>query len=205
MDTGTVSTSARLKFSWILDESSKMEVVPLSSTSLGPSSHHHQPPLPPQSSASPQPPPDDHDSLPHVEAMSIFRRELQDLLDEDALLDNLPRDVRAEEVNLQIALEHGQAMTVNVRRADEKIMPIVVMQTATVRDLKNAIRRYIELQQDRDGTKKKLSWRYVWRAFYLAFDSEKLTEDRKKLKEYGIRNRAEVTFVKRLHSKAAGH
>ncbi|XP_071498930.1 U11/U12 small nuclear ribonucleoprotein 25 kDa protein-like [Diadema antillarum] len=180
-----------------------MEVVP--SLPLEPSSHHHQPPSLPHPPASPQPPPDDHDSLPHVEVMSIFRRELQNLLDEDALLDNLPRDVRAEEVNLQIALEHGQAMTVNVRRADEKIMPIVVMQTATVRDLKNAIRRYIELQQDRDGTKKKLSWRYVWRAFYLAFDGEKLTEDRKKLKEYGIRNRAEVTFVKRLHSKAAGH
>ncbi|KAF3855522.1 hypothetical protein F7725_016245 [Dissostichus mawsoni] len=50
--------------------------------------------------------------------------------------------VNLEEVNSQIALEYGQAMTVRVLKADGEIMPIVV-QNATVLDLKKAIRRFM--------------------------------------------------------------
>lgn len=35
---------------------------------------------------------------------------------------------------------------------------VVVMQTATVQDLKSAIKRYFELKQDREEIKKKISW-----------------------------------------------
>ncbi|KAF3844517.1 hypothetical protein F7725_007680 [Dissostichus mawsoni] len=51
--------------------------------------------------------------------------------------------VNLEEVNSQIALEYGQAMTVRVLKADGEIMPIVVVQNATVLDLKKAIRRFM--------------------------------------------------------------
>uniref|UniRef100_A0A672YC73 SNRNP25 ubiquitin-like domain-containing protein n=1 Tax=Sphaeramia orbicularis TaxID=375764 RepID=A0A672YC73_9TELE len=59
--------------------------------------------------------------------------------------------VTLEEVNSQIALEYGQAMTVRVLKADGEIMPIVVVQNATVLDLKNAICRFMELKQQREG------------------------------------------------------
>ncbi|KAF3837693.1 hypothetical protein F7725_009461 [Dissostichus mawsoni] len=55
----------------------------------------------------------------------------------------LHHKVNLEEVNSQIALEYGQAMTVRVLKADGEIMPIVVVQNATVLDLKKAIRRFM--------------------------------------------------------------
>lgn len=87
-----------------------------------------------------------------------------------------------EEVNSQIALEYGQAMTVRVLKADGEIMrkcpdlflfvpfhmsnlmkrppssAIVVVQNATVLDLKKAIRRFMELKQQREGGVKYVSW-----------------------------------------------
>ncbi|KAF3847125.1 hypothetical protein F7725_020153 [Dissostichus mawsoni] len=59
--------------------------------------------------------------------------------------------VNLEEVNSQIALEYGQAMTVRVLKADGEIMPIVVVQNATVLDLKKAIRRFMGRKQQREG------------------------------------------------------
>ncbi|XP_001199326.2 U11/U12 small nuclear ribonucleoprotein 25 kDa protein [Strongylocentrotus purpuratus] len=159
-------------------------------------------PLPPSPTSPRQP--GTEEPLSHVDAMAIVRKELGEILD-DPLLKDLPPDVCAEEVNLQIALEYGQAMTVIVRRAEGDVMPVVVMQTATVQDLKSAIKRYFELKQDREEIKKKISWRYVWRSYYLCFEGEKLTDDYKKIRDFGIRNRAEVTFAKRLHSKGGGY
>lgn len=87
-----------------------------------------------------------------------------------------------EEVNSQIALEYGQAMTVRVLKADGEVMrkcadlllfmlfymsslmkhpsssAIVVVQNATVLDLKKAIRRFMELKQQREGGVKHVSW-----------------------------------------------
>lgn len=101
-----------------------------------------------------------------------------------------------EEVNSQIALEYGQAMTVRVLKADGEVMrkslfsvymlfkfakpfilfwlkkseksktykllffliAIVVVQNATVLDLKKAIRRFMELKQQREGGVKHISW-----------------------------------------------
>ncbi|XP_041471763.1 U11/U12 small nuclear ribonucleoprotein 25 kDa protein-like [Lytechinus variegatus] len=160
-------------------------------------------PLPSSSPVSPRQP-GGEEPLSHLDAMAIVRKELGEVLD-DPLLEDLPQDVCVEEVNLQIALEYGQAMTVIVKRADGDLMPVVVMQTATVQDLKSAIKRYFELKQNREEIKKKISWRYVWRSYYLCFEGEKLTDDYKKLRDYGIRNREVVTFVKRLHSKGGGY
>nr|ACO51660.1 U11/U12 small nuclear ribonucleoprotein 25 kDa protein [Aquarana catesbeiana] len=120
---------------------------------------------------------------------------------QDPLLCDLPIQVTLEEINSQIALEFGQAMTVNVCKADKDIMPIVVVQNATVLDLKRAIQRYIQLKHQREGGIQHVSWKYVWRTYYLAFAGEKLDRDEKSLREYGIKNRDEVCFVKRLRNK----
>ncbi len=81
-----------------------------------------------------------------------------------------------------MALEYGQAMTVRVCKADGEVMrefswnsffisihlliltganlftAIVVVQSATVLDLKKAICRYMELKQQREGGVKHISW-----------------------------------------------
>lgn len=143
---------------------------------------------------------EDEEALPHSEFLDIFEEGLA-LMVQDPLLCDLPIQVTLEEVNSQVALEYGQAMTVRVCKADGEVMPIVVVQSATVLDLKKAIRRFMELKQQREGGVKHVSWKYVWRTFHLVFNGEKLEDDNRKLKDYGIRNRDEVTFLKKLRKK----
>ncbi|XP_077304933.1 U11/U12 small nuclear ribonucleoprotein 25 kDa protein [Lithobates pipiens] len=143
---------------------------------------------------------DAEEELPHAEVVDVFQEGLA-MMVQDPLLCDLPIQVTLEEINSQIALEFGQAMTVNVCKADKDIMPIVVVQNATVLDLKRAIQRYIQLKHQREGGIQHVSWKYVWRTYYLAFGGEKLDQDEKSLREYGIKNRDEVCFVKRLRKK----
>ncbi|KAL6086974.1 hypothetical protein STEG23_036669 [Scotinomys teguina] len=68
----------------------------------------------------------------------------------DPLLCDLPIQVTLKEVNSQIALEYGQGLTVRVCKMDGEVMPVVVVQNATVLDLKKAIQRYMQLKQERE-------------------------------------------------------
>ncbi|XP_072124696.1 U11/U12 small nuclear ribonucleoprotein 25 kDa protein isoform X2 [Mobula birostris] len=113
----------------------------------------------------------------------------------------LSLEVTLEEINSQIALEYGQAMTVKVKKGDGEIMPVVVIQNETVLDLKKAIQRYVQLKQEREGGTQYISWKYIWQTYHLTFNGEKLADDKMKLKDYGIRNRDEVTFIKKLRKK----
>ncbi|XP_066496423.1 U11/U12 small nuclear ribonucleoprotein 25 kDa protein [Tiliqua scincoides] len=135
----------------------------------------------------------------HAEVLALWQEALARLV-RDPLLCDLPAQVTPEEISSQVALEYGQAMTVRVRRADapEAPMPVVVVQNASVLDLKKAVQRFVQLKQEREGGIQHISWKYVWRTYTLAFGGEKLTDDKKKLREYGIRNRDEVCFVKKL-------
>ncbi|TMS14991.1 U11/U12 small nuclear ribonucleoprotein 25 kDa protein [Larimichthys crocea] len=65
---------------------------------------------------------EDEEALPHSEILDIFEEGLARLV-QDPLLCDLPIQVTLEEVNSQIALEYGQAMTVRVLKADGEIMP----------------------------------------------------------------------------------
>lgn len=142
---------------------------------------------------------EDEEALTHSELLDIFQEGLARLV-QDPLLCDLPIQVTLEEVNSQIALEYGQAMTVRVRKACGEVMPIVVVQNATVLELKKAISRYMVLKQQREGGIRHFSWRYVWRTYHLAFEGQKL-DNNNKLRDYGIRNRDELTFMKRHRNK----
>ncbi|XP_027718550.1 U11/U12 small nuclear ribonucleoprotein 25 kDa protein [Vombatus ursinus] len=143
---------------------------------------------------------DEEEALPHAEVVDVFQEGLA-MIVQDPLLCDLPIQVTLEEINSQIALEYGQAMTVRVCKVDGEVMPVVVVQNATTLDLKKAIQRYVQLKQEREGGIQHISWSYIWRTYHLTFAGEKLTEDGKKLREYGIRNRDEVSFIKKLRNK----
>uniref|UniRef100_A0A8C4Q5B8 Small nuclear ribonucleoprotein 25 n=1 Tax=Eptatretus burgeri TaxID=7764 RepID=A0A8C4Q5B8_EPTBU len=143
---------------------------------------------------------DEVEDLSHAEFMDIFREGVARLVQHPLLCD-LPVEVTLEEINSQIALECGQAMTVRVRRLDGEVLPIVVVQDATVLDLKKAIRRHVQLKLEREGGQRHISWLYVWRTFHLVYEGQKLLDDGTALKEYGIGNRDEVTFLKKLRQR----
>ncbi|KAF5921019.1 hypothetical protein HPG69_005597 [Diceros bicornis minor] len=132
--------------------------------------------------AGPEEDEDEEEALPHSEAVDVFQEGLA-MVVQDPLLCDLPIQVTLEEVSSQIALEYGQAMTVRVCKMDGEVMPVVVVQNATVLDLKKAIQRYVQLRQEREGGIQHISWSYVWRTYHLISAGEKLTEDRKKLRE----------------------
>ncbi|KAK2560151.1 U11/U12 small nuclear ribonucleoprotein 25 kDa protein [Acropora cervicornis] len=99
------------------------------------------------------------DQLSHPEVMALFSNKLAEIM-KDPLLIGLPNEPTLDEVNSQIALEHGRAMIVNVRQQDElnTILPVVVIQNATVHDLKKAIQRHISLKLLREGGPNIVSW-----------------------------------------------
>ncbi|XP_062914896.1 U11/U12 small nuclear ribonucleoprotein 25 kDa protein [Mobula hypostoma] len=143
---------------------------------------------------------EEDEELSHAEILDLFQEGLA-MIVQDPLLCDLPVQVTLEEINSQIALEYGQAMTVKVKKGDGEIMPVVVIQNETVLDLKKAIQRYVQLKQEREGGTQYISWKYIWQTYHLTFNGEKLADDKMKLKDYGIRNRDEVTFIKKLRKK----
>ncbi|XP_034240234.1 U11/U12 small nuclear ribonucleoprotein 25 kDa protein-like [Thrips palmi] len=145
---------------------------------------------------------DDSGSLSHEELMKLTSSTLTKLLPDDPVLRDLPNEVTFEEVNAQVALQFGRSMTVYVVRGDGEELPIVVPQgTATVLDLKHALKRYMTLRLMRQKNSQKLSWRHIWRSHWLCFESQPLKEDKKLLSSYSIHNRSRVDFIRRLRER----
>lgn len=144
----------------------------------------------------------DPEVLSHAELMDITTKMLIDTLQEDHILKDLPRGVTLEEVLAQIALEQGQSMTIYVVRDDAIEMPIVVNQNgATVLDLKRAIAKFMNLKLKRQKKNTKISWRYIWKTYWLYHESQKLKDDNALLTDYSIKNKSKVTFIKAIHDK----
>ncbi|KAL1425250.1 hypothetical protein MTO96_019400 [Rhipicephalus appendiculatus] len=139
--------------------------------------------------------------LSFQEAMAIADEKIHALISNDPLLNNLHPEVTTDELKSYLALEHGQAMSLVVHKADGDYYTVVVEQKATVLDLKKAIRRHVTLRMARKGVKRVLSWKYVWKTFWLSFDGELLKDDKALLRDFGIRNNSQLTFVKRLHER----
>ena len=137
----------------------------------------------------------------HREAVDLLRKTVDKLLSEDPLLSDLPSGITLEEVHSQIALEHGQAFCITVDRKDNTSFQVIVHQEATVLDLKKAIQRAAALQLDRQKRSIALSWKYIWRTYWLFFNGQKLKEDRLTVRSYGIANHDHVTFIKKLTEK----
>ncbi|KFM77465.1 U11/U12 small nuclear ribonucleoprotein, partial [Stegodyphus mimosarum] len=130
-------------------------------------------------------------AMSHQEALEFVAKGMADIIKTDPLLKYLPSSATLEELNSMLALEHGRAMTVIVHRADGQSYSVVVEQKATVMDLKKAIQRHVELKLKREGCGRTLSWRYVWKTYWLYHEGEKLTQDDKPLKDYQIKNNSE--------------
>ncbi|UYV67253.1 COX19 [Cordylochernes scorpioides] len=139
-------------------------------------------------------------TMSHTEAMETINAGIQNILDSDPMLSGLEMsgDVTVEELANQLALEHGQAFTVEVARADGQIYNVVVDHSATVQDLKRAIQRHVALKLQRKGERRLLSWRYIWRTYRLVFMNQTLMLNHSTLRSYGLSNHARVEFRKRL-------
>ncbi|XP_043282148.1 U11/U12 small nuclear ribonucleoprotein 25 kDa protein [Venturia canescens] len=138
----------------------------------------------------------------HEELVKLTKEAIDKLIESDPLLNGLLSDTTAEEIRSQTAVAQGQAITLYLNRGERPILPIVVApHTTTVLDLKKAIRRYTDLALKRERVKTKISWKHVWKKYQLSFNDSILSDDSANIKNYGISNRTELHFIKRIREK----
>ncbi|XP_062098948.1 U11/U12 small nuclear ribonucleoprotein 25 kDa protein-like isoform X2 [Humulus lupulus] len=128
---------------------------------------------------------------------------------EDPILADVSNKPTLLDVDTLISLELGSAMRVAVLKLDDTSF---VMNSATVKDLKLAIKQKVnEVEQSNMGHRH-ISWKHVWANSCLSYQNEKLLDDKAKLQDFGIRNNSKVQFVPyvvskntRRHSKRKKH
>eukprot|EP00118_Oscarella_pearsei_P012334 m.89998 g.89998 ORF g.89998 m.89998 type:complete len:160 (+) comp36637_c0_seq1:998-1477(+) len=140
-------------------------------------------------------------SLTHQEAKKKFQSDLADILGVDPHLGDIPKDVTLDEAKGFLALAMGHSITVTLCKYDGEEIQIVVPRAATVRVLKKAIKRTLTLRAARSGDTKRVSWKCVWKSYWLYFDNQKLTNDHASILHYGIQNQDKIGFVKRLRKE----
>lgn len=140
-------------------------------------------------------------TLSHDELLEITQSSLSTLLSKDSFLKDLPNDIIIEEILSQIAVEHGQSITIFISRESEPTLKVIIRQDAKVRDLKKAIQRHFELYQKRAGIKTKISWKYIWKTYNLNFDSIALDDNNANIQDYGVTNKVTLMFKKRKKEK----
>ncbi|KAK2707821.1 hypothetical protein QYM36_015491 [Artemia franciscana] len=143
--------------------------------------------------------------MSHNEAMVLFQSGLQDLIKNDPNLDHLPQDVTLEELKCQLSFEYGQSMKINARRFDGELFEVIVQKNGNVWNLKKAIEIAWRDKLRRTGLKRKISWRYIWKTYWLSFEKTKLRIDESLLSDYGLYNKCEVSFVRRLREQGEKH
>ncbi|PIA35564.1 hypothetical protein AQUCO_03500133v1 [Aquilegia coerulea] len=104
---------------------------------------------------------------------------------QDPILSDVPKKPTLTEVDTLISLE----------------LDVAVLNSATVKDLKLAIKKKTnEMEQSKMGHRH-ISWRHVWANFCLSHHNEKLIDDNAVLQEFGIRNNSQVHFIPYVMSR----
>ncbi|OVA08863.1 hypothetical protein BVC80_8809g8 [Macleaya cordata] len=112
---------------------------------------------------------------------------LSALLD-DPILSDVPNKPNLADVDTLINLELGSAMRISIVKMDGTSFDVAVLNSATVKDLKLAIKKKTnEIEQSKMGHRH-ISWRHVWANFCLAYHNDKLIDDKSVLQDFGIRN-----------------
>ncbi|OBZ86305.1 U11/U12 small nuclear ribonucleoprotein [Choanephora cucurbitarum] len=127
-----------------------------------------------------------------------IQAEINELL-KDELLQDLSSNPDKEELNALIAVEKGQAYHITVQRDPLPPIYIVVRQSSTVKDIKHLIRLEVE-RMDKQGTKK-ISWKYIWHAYCLMFEHQRLLDDKVVVSQLGMKQHSVLRFSRLAHQK----
>lgn len=157
----------------------------------------------------------------HQHLRNETRKRLKHLFAVTSSLRDLHCDITPEEIAAEIAIINGDSIKVYVTREPYQQLKVIVPKNATIHHLKVAIRRAFMAQQNRqrtmrseivDGKKSSqserrysgepivsnISWKYIWRTYFLQSDTETLTDDEKTLRDYDICNKSVLRFVKKI-------
>ncbi|XP_073276414.1 U11/U12 small nuclear ribonucleoprotein 25 kDa protein isoform X1 [Primulina huaijiensis] len=145
-------------------------------------------------------------ATPEYNSISARKARLQSTLAallNDPVLEDVPKKPTLSDVDTLINLELGSAKRISVRKLDGTSIDVAVMNSATVKDLKLAIKKKVnDLEESRMGHRH-ISWKHVWANFCLLHHNEKLLNDDSALEDYGVRNNSQVQFVPYVVSRAS--
>ncbi|KAL0360476.1 UNVERIFIED_CONTAM: U11/U12 small nuclear ribonucleoprotein [Sesamum radiatum] len=138
------------------------------------------------------------DTAPEYSSSSVKKARLQSTLTAllaDPILADVPKKPSLSDVDTLINLELGSAMRITVLKLDGTSLEVAMMNSATVKDLKLAIKKKVnDMEESRMGHRH-ISWKHVWANFCLSYLNEKLLDDSAALQDYGVRNNSQVQFV----------
>lgn len=120
---------------------------------------------------------------------------------QDPILADVPKSPTLPDVDTLISLELGSAMRVSVLKLDGSSFDFAVMNSATVKDLKLAVKRKVTDAEESKMGHRQISWKHVWANFCLSYHNQKLLDDDSKLQDFGIRNNSQVHFIPYVMSK----
>ncbi|XP_030525565.1 U11/U12 small nuclear ribonucleoprotein 25 kDa protein [Rhodamnia argentea] len=123
---------------------------------------------------------------------------------QDPLLADVPKSPTLSDVDTLISLELGSAMRVSVLKLDGTSFDVAVMNSATVKELKLAVKRKVSDAEQSQMGHRQISWKHVWANFCLSYNNQKLLDDDSKLQDFGIRNNSQVHFIPYVMAKNAG-
>nr|GMD10542.1 U11/U12 small nuclear ribonucleoprotein 25 kDa protein-like isoform X1 [Ipomoea batatas] len=93
-----------------------------------------------------------------------------------------------------------QPLQLSVLKLDGSSFCVNVARNATVAELKLAIQRVFDVSCEGEG---KVLWSLVWSHFCLCYESQKLTNDKACIRNFGIRDGDQVQFVRQMMIETA--
>ncbi|CAH9077385.1 unnamed protein product [Cuscuta europaea] len=148
----------------------------------------------------------DTSNAPEYQSSSVKKARLHLTLGallNDPILADVPKNPSFSDVDTLISLELGSAMRITILKLDNTSVDVAVLNSATVKDLKQAVRKKIEEMEDSNMGHRHISWKHVWDNFCLSYNNEKLLDDGAKLQDYGIRTNCVVQFTPYVMSRAS--
>ncbi|XP_042519357.1 U11/U12 small nuclear ribonucleoprotein 25 kDa protein isoform X2 [Macadamia integrifolia] len=135
------------------------------------------------------------ESVVGYNSSNVKKARLQSMLSallNDPILADVPKKTTLADVDTLINLELGSAMRISIVKMDNTTF---VLNSATVKDLKLAIKRKTNDMEQSQMGHRHISWRHVWANFCLSHNNEKLIDDNALLQDFGIRSGSQVHFV----------
>ncbi|CAO3676243.1 unnamed protein product [Umbelopsis ramanniana] len=119
----------------------------------------------------------------------------------DPLLSDLPENATLEEVNTLIAIEEGRAYRVRIKRNGLEDVPLVVSQATSVKQIKYLTETTLKRMLRKQGIKRSINWKYIWRTHCLVLNGEKLLNDKAVVSSLGIKNDTVLSFERHIERK----
>ncbi|XP_042519356.1 U11/U12 small nuclear ribonucleoprotein 25 kDa protein isoform X1 [Macadamia integrifolia] len=138
------------------------------------------------------------ESVVGYNSSNVKKARLQSMLSallNDPILADVPKKTTLADVDTLINLELGSAMRISIVKMDNTTFDVAVLNSATVKDLKLAIKRKTNDMEQSQMGHRHISWRHVWANFCLSHNNEKLIDDNALLQDFGIRSGSQVHFV----------